>query len=98
MVRELVRLPDGTSWALVYAKNFNEYWYLFVGAAIAYLPVVVLLRSWMRDRKPFSLKPLLVVWNGALAALSVAMVIACEDFFFFFFFFFLSLSRRPLLH
>ena len=67
----------GTSWAVVYAQPFHDYRYLFWLAAAAYLPVIVLLRRFMASRKPLALKPLLVLWNGGLAALSLAMCAAC---------------------
>jgi elongation of very long chain fatty acids protein 6 len=73
----LTFISPGTSWATVYAQPFHDYWYLFWLAAVAYLPTIALLRRVMRDRKPLQLKPLLVLWNGGLAALSIAMCAAC---------------------
>jgi hypothetical protein len=74
----LTLLPDGTSFSVIYAQPFKDYWYMFIAAAVLYLPTIVALRAFMRDRKPYSLKPLLVLWNGGLAALSVAMIVACK--------------------
>ena len=70
----------GTSWAVVFAQPFHDYWYLFWLAAIVYLPVVVFTRRFMASRPPFSLKPLLVLWNGGLALLSMAMLAACVPY------------------
>ena len=53
------------------AHVWSSFWYL-LGAAILYLPLVVLLEGWMRPRKPMQLRPLLVLWNAALAMFSAA--------------------------
>lgn len=47
---------------------------MFVFGALFYLPVIVALRAFMRNRKPFVLKSFLFYWNMFLAILSVFML------------------------
>jgi elongation of very long chain fatty acids protein 6 len=50
---------------------YKTYWYVFLLGAVLYPPVIFGLQYIMRDRKPFSLKGLMLVWNAALALFSV---------------------------
>ena len=49
----------------------QEYWTLTILANAGYLAAVFLGRRWMRDRKPFSLRKSLTLWNTGLAIFSV---------------------------
>lgn len=67
-------LADGTNYSLAYSQPFHDYWYLFVGVALVYPPAIYALVRYMAPRAPYRLKPLLVMWNGGLCALTAVML------------------------
>jgi len=74
-MRPIQYLADGvTNYSLAYSQPFHDYWYLFVGAALLYPPIIFAMQHWMKDRKPYSLKWLLFVWNASLSALTMVML------------------------
>jgi len=50
---------------------YRTYWYIFFFGVIIYPPLIFGIQYLMRDRKPFSLKGYLLVWNAALALFSI---------------------------
>jgi len=50
---------------------YRTYWYVFFLGAVLYPPVIFGIQHVMKDRKPFHLKGLLLVWNAGLALFSV---------------------------
>jgi len=46
-------------------------WTLSVYASLAYICLIFVGQVWMRNREPFQLRKLLLVWNIALAAFSI---------------------------
>ncbi len=65
---------DSLALAASHSEPFITHAWLFWASAALYLPVIWLVRVYMRSRPPFSLRIVLVLWNTALAILSVIMV------------------------
>ena len=49
----------------------SKWWYISFAVSAVYLLLIFAGRRWMRDRKPFDLRKLLVLWNTGLAVFSL---------------------------
>jgi len=58
-------------WDAHAAGFYWQHHYIFLGAAVLYLPTIYLLSLWMRDRKAMELKWTLRVWNLIMCIFSV---------------------------
>ncbi|TKR86624.1 hypothetical protein L596_011179 [Steinernema carpocapsae] len=59
----------------------RDYWWHTVTISIIYFAVVKSIERFMRDRKPFELRPLLFSWNGILAIFSIiGLIRTFEEF------------------
>merc|ERR1712232_63341 len=69
---------DGINHSSIMASVFTDYWYIFVGAATLYLPLVYFGQKFMEKREPVrGLQHVMFVWNGGLAVISAIMFYRC---------------------
>lgn len=55
----------------------NEYWHYSFYFSLAYVVTIFGLQHWMKERKPYSLRGPLIVWNTLLAIFSIFGVYRC---------------------
>lgn len=73
------QIEDPRGWTV---DIFQRYWYHTITISILYFATVKGIQHLMENRKPFSLKTTLLVWNSALAVFSILGFIRfSEDFF-----------------
>ncbi|XGW18467.1 hypothetical protein V3C99_002801 [Haemonchus contortus] len=71
------KVEDPVGWTIV----FQQYWHHSFTISIIYFIIMKALQRFMENRKPFSLRTALVLWNGALAIFSIIGFIRfTEDF------------------
>ena len=72
---EFVQIPfhfEANSDYLNWFRWFRENWASSVVYVAIYLVALAMLKKWMKNREPFDLRKLLVLWNLGLAIFSVA--------------------------
>merc|ERR1711916_62562 len=70
----------GINYSIGMSAIFVEYWFVFVGAAALYLPLVYLGQRYMKTREPVGgLKWILFTWNMFLSILSAYMFYRCFE-------------------
>ncbi|KAK6049586.1 GNS1/SUR4 family protein, partial [Cooperia oncophora] len=71
------KVDDPVGWTL----EFQRYWYHSITISVVYFATMKALQRIMENRKPFSLKTTLFLWNAALAVFSIIGFIRfTEDF------------------
>ncbi|EGT33792.1 CBN-ELO-4 protein [Caenorhabditis brenneri] len=61
------QVEDPQYWTIL----FQKYWYHSITISVLYFALIKVIQKFMENRKPFTLRYPLILWNGALAAFSI---------------------------